>query len=558
MTPPDAARGPLGEEPTARSAWRGRATAAALYVAVAAAGLWFAFQPTLATRFRSMQSDPGDCVLHNYLLEHVLAALGRPGYVGTLWSPPFFHPAPDVLAYSENLLGAFPLYALLRLAVEPTLAYQGFTMLATLLSFASFVAMARGLGVRPWLSAIGGFVFAFGAARVVHVGHPQLLVAFYSPLALLALVRFLRRPGRGALAALLALLYLQLLASVYLGWLLGFGAAVFALLYVRDREVRARVWAFLRSERAFVALALVVFGGALAATFWPYVRVERRLGSRPWEMVLLFLPSVRSWVTAPAGSLPAALLPGVRPEEPFAWEHCLFPGFVPVVLAAVALRQSRADFRRDEERVLIRAALYAFAVLALLSLAVPVARGPGGSEGTTVVSAWRLVYELVPGAKGLRAVGRIWSVSHLFLLLGGVAGAERALSNLRAGARRGWAAVALAAGIAEQVVPALPSFDKSAFEADVAAATRQIGAGCSVAYLPLPPDRPFFTAQLAAMWAGLRANVPVVNGYSGASPPGYPDPTRAMTEQELRTWLAGEATSGLCVLAPAPVPGGPR
>src|SRR5215831_18115127 len=77
---------------------------AANHGVVIAAGLLSAFHPTLLSGFARLQTDPGDTLLNAYVLEHSWRWLTKPDYVGTYWSPAFFHPQPLTLAYSENLL----------------------------------------------------------------------------------------------------------------------------------------------------------------------------------------------------------------------------------------------------------------------------------------------------------------------------------------------------------------------------------------------------------------------------------------------------------------------
>lgn len=52
------------------------------------------------------------------------------------------------------------------------------------------------------------------------------------------------------------------------------------------------------------------------------------------------------------------------------------------------------------------------------------------------------------------------------------------------------------------------------------------------------------------MWVGLRANVPVVNGYSGLSPDGFP-PFGPLTDDQLRGWLTGKFRGNVRVVDPA-------
>ena len=125
----------------------------------------------------------------------------------------------------------------------------------------------------------------------------------------------------------------------------------------------------------------------------------------------------------------------------------------------------------------------------------------------------------------------------LFALLAGLVAVAELLRRIRLG--RAVAGVLLVLGVAEQVpIGELPSFDVGAWQARVSALRDRLTPG-TVACVELPPNRPFWDGQLTAMWAGLEANVPVVNGYSGRYPTGYPDWTRSMTDVELKVWMHG-------------------
>ena len=53
--------------------------------------------------------------------------------------------------------------------------------------------------------------------------------------------------------------------------------------------------------------------------------------------------------------------------------------------------------------------------------------------------------------------------------------------------------------------------------------------------------------ELLGAWAGMRANVPVVNGYSGRWPPGYPAGD-VLTDEQLREWLRGRFRGRLAIV----------
>ena len=528
--------------PMARRAGAPAILALALYAAAGAVGTWFVFEPTLASRFALLQTYPGDPLLTCYFLEHELRVVERRDHVGTFWSPPFYYPAPHVLAYSENLMGMLPFYALLRLRWDPGTSYQLLLILMCVLDYAAMLLVLRRLGVGPPLATLGAFFFAFSAPRQAQLGHLQLFPVFYVPLSLWALWRLLAAPGRGRLALLLLLLYLQLLSVIYVGWflLLTFGLAVPLLLFW-DRDGRRRLAAFCRSAPRFVTLSLAAWAAAYYVVLRPYIAARAELGERSWNEVLIFLPRLKSWLAVLPGSTYQSLLPDF-PRTPGNWEHHhLFPGLVPIALgvasAVYTLRLSRQERRR--QALLVTCWIAAIA-LAVVSLVVPrfafdglhvVKADPG-------VSLWWLVFRWVPGAGAIRAV--VW-ISILIFALAAVAacwGADAAIRRLRVrpAVRAALLAALLLAGVAEQRIDSPPAFGKQPFFDRVAAVRASIPRGCHALYLTRQPGVSYVVTQLVAMWAGLDAQVPVINGYSGFFPPRYPRSQKTWSAAELRAW----------------------
>jgi hypothetical protein len=76
----------------------------------------------------------------------------------------------------------------------------------------------------------------------------------------------------------------------------------------------------------------------------------------------------------------------------------------------------------------------------------------------------------------------------------------------------------------------------------------RIPPACESAYVAFsnPPGRlrtdwQITMDEVAAMWAGLEANVPVVNGYSGNAPPRYlANPGRVASAEELRGFVGAD------------------
>lgn len=95
----------------------------------------------------------------------------------------------------------------------------------------------------------------------------------------------------------------------------------------------------------------------------------------------------------------------------------------------------------------------------------------------------------------------------------------------------------------EQLGPTPPSFPKANFYEEVDRLAPQLR-GADVAYVWQACSardweelcREELKVSLLGMWAGLKANVPVCNGYSGRTPPGYPEGLLP-TPQEVIHWL---------------------
>jgi hypothetical protein len=136
----------------------------------------------------------------------------------------------------------------------------------------------------------------------------------------------------------------------------------------------------------------------------------------------------------------------------------------------------------------------------------------------------------------------------LFALVGGLLAVEHWLTERRV---RWMAPLLLVLGVMEQIPwrGELPSFDVATWNADVEIVRSQMTPR-EPHYVGLKPGVPAYQGQLLGMWAGLKANAPVVNGYSGRYPIHYPDWTRTMTDAELQQWLAGRYAGSVSVIQP--------
>ncbi len=499
----------------------------AFHAIVLLVGLGCAFRPTLLSGGARLQTDPGDTLLNHYILEHSWLWLTEPGYVGTLWSPPCFYPKKLTLAYSENLLGTAPLYWLLRVFTTPVLAYAGWMMLVCALTYTSAVWALRRFGLQEMTAAFGAFVFAFGLPRAMQIGHQQLLPDLFSPIAVYCTWQFVVQPRLLPFAGLLAASYLQVLSSICLGWFLLFGLGVFFVwLLATHRGSVAKLAAFVR--HSWLPSVGLLAGWALLMALLLNVYREANQGfQREWYECANYLPWLSEWLVPHDASLWATLL-SVKAGS-FDREGCICPGWIvlAMVVLGLGLSLSRSRLLAGEQSRLVLALLGTTLTLMVLSL-------HDHGWGTL----WWYVYQWIPGATALRAVGRIVLIVQLFALIGGLLTLEavlRAPARLSPRTRTVLVALVLLLGGLEQGAVKLPSFETASFYQDAQVLGTSLDRG-TTAYLAPRPDMARHTSELLAMWAGLHANRPVVNGYSGRVPETYPN--TIMAPGRVFGWLA--------------------
>ena len=223
-----------------------------------------------AAHLNDALSDVGDAKLNARILQWDFAQTFRDPL--HLYQLNFFHPARDVLAFSENLYGvALFGFPLLAGGASALLNYNVLLLLGMFLSALAAWALAREITGDPIASAVSGLVFAFLPWRWSQLPHLQFQWAAFLCLSLLFLVRYLEGGRRRDAVLFGACFGWNALCNVHYalfsGVLLVVTLAVFAL---RGAEQRGR-----RLRGAILAAAL---GGAVFVPFaLPYREASRAL-----------------------------------------------------------------------------------------------------------------------------------------------------------------------------------------------------------------------------------------------------------------------------------------
>ena len=553
------------------------AAALALYVALAA----IYTHPLLVRARDGIANDRYDPVLNASILWWNAITLP---FSAAWWTPPHYYPSEGTAAFTENLVGLWPIAAPIHhLTGDPLLTYNLVLFLTWPLSGLAVFLLATSLGVRWGPAFVGGLVFAFAPYRVSQISHLQVVAPFWLPLALAALHRYLADRQRIWLVLFGAAWLLQSLTN---GYFMLFGGVVIGLWIVYFCSTRGAI-----SALPPIGVAWTVASLPLLPVLLEYKRIHEHFGlERPIGAVMAYSAQASAWVqTSSRLTVWGGVLPDGREEAN------LFPGLtaVAVLLAAVVVRM----FRRPEEkgaagdrtRLVLRRGLLFVGVSSAVLAAYTIASGPWRVEvarlglgvravdrpllvsalcailvaalgtgravrrdaltfytlamlvimllcmGPQIRSGGRVVMEsapygwlmALPGFEGLRVPTRFWMLGTLCLAAAVALGLDRLLPRSRSAATA--VIVILSAGVmADGWAGAMPMA-----RAPERWTVEERGPARPLIELPLGPD---FDA--AATYRAVRHGRRVVNGVSGYDPPHYGWLRRGLDERNPETLLA--------------------
>ena len=410
-----------------------------------------------------------------------------------LFDANLFHPAPLSLAASENLIGLAPIATPVQLlGANAILTYNVTTLIIVWLNAFCAWKAACLLGVRPAAAFVAATLFAFDPELVLGFARLHGSAVSLFPLIVVFAFRAARDGRRRDLVALAFATALQMLAGVYLAFLVATLAAVLMpflwQLAGRRGHGRMRVpLAFAAGAVPFAVVSIRYFEARAAGTY------------PDWKTSL---------EGAAAGSLP---LDGLL--------ELLFSGPLLLLLPLAAVGLTRPSVPG------LRAALLALLLTGLVL-------GSGTTlpllPGTDLPSPWELLMRSIPGFETMRAPIRFRLLSQIAILLLGALGAERLLARrMRRWIRRTLrvAAVASAVGAILLANPSPPlALDLKARDpinigAHLWLARHAVGG--AVLELPLPLD-PMDGRSMRLTGRAMRGStehwLPMLNGYSGHPP----------------------------------------
>lgn len=354
--------------------------------------------PIVRDATRSLPGDAGDSLLNAWTIGWIADRL-RHGLAG-VWTAPNFFPYRNTLAFSEHLLGIAPAVAPIVWATgNPLLAYNAAFVASFALAGIGMYVLAQHLTGNRLAAWATGLAFALAPARLAQVGHLQVLMSGWIPLALWALHRYVDSAQRKWLAAFAAFVLVVDLSNSYFVYFLALPIAFVALHGVASAGARrARLIAGLCGAAAAILIAM-----APIAMIYFDVRHEYGL-RRAEDDVINYGADLGSYLRGNDG-VPHIIEPwrrlpnAVKPVGP---EGQLFPGAAVLALAAFGLivawrgRDPRARWGRLYSGILLAAVWLSMGLYPTVwGVHVPI----GGPYG--------LLFRHFPGFDGIRVPARL-------------------------------------------------------------------------------------------------------------------------------------------------------
>jgi hypothetical protein len=407
----------------------------------------------------------------------------------TLFDANVFYPERGTFAFSDAMLLVGILgMPLIRLGAEPAIVQDVLLLAALSTSAMATYYLARRLGASLVGGILSGLIFGFAPYRFAHIGHLELQWVVWMPLALICLHRISERPTvlRGILLGLCVAA--QTLSSIYYGAFLCLFIVLGAILgFVGSRSKIQFVKASL-SALAPLLVVVLIYGP-------PYSRTRSILGARATDEQQRYSATIGDFLRVPPlNTMRGRYSSGVAPDE-----RSLYPGVIPIALAAAALFPP----------VSMPAAVYA-------GLGIVAFEGALGTNGHLFPFAQRVI----PMLSSLRSPARFGVLVLLSLAILAAIGLTRIEANWPESARF-MGAVAVAICLIEYWSAPLPVRPFDTRVSDAHQYLAQQPAGSVVLELPVPTLGSMWLYETTYQLRSIHHWQRLVNGYSAFAPETY-------------------------------------
>ena len=349
----------------------------------------------VTSSFSAIPGDLGDARFNSVVLEHFyLWVRGEYSYI---WSPTFFYPFKETLAFSDNHFGTAIIYSFFRIiGLERESAFLGWFTVGVLLNYLSAYYVLKKLGFSSLSSVCGAIIFSISLPTIFKTAHAQLTYRFGIPLAFWFMYSWLFSKNIKYFIVFGLILIWQFFASIYLGlfltyFLLSYFIIHLIICYQKGESINIFRSSFKEDviKRFWLLLLLATGSFLLIFMLYKYASVGElyNLHRSPTEIKSM-LPRIGSYFINDQSFLYHDISAGI--VVPMRHEHQMFIGVIPGLLLILGVYYAMVS----KTSTFYKTAFFSMIFLILFTLSV------------NDHSIYGLVYSL-PGISSVRAVSRI-------------------------------------------------------------------------------------------------------------------------------------------------------
>ncbi len=374
--------------------------------------MYLLFYTQFSSGFNLLTGDRFDGLIQNSILEHWYNVLRGESHWNAVG---YFYPYANTLGYNDGYFIYGLIHSFFRvLHLDLFLAADLVNITFKIIGFYSFYILCRNrhyLGLPPFIALAGSVIFTLGNSLIVQAGHAQLFSVTLSPLLALLIYRYvnLLLTGNRTKASILygslsgLLLSAWLITTYYMAWFF----ILFTILMVMSCLVITLVGKLRHKESRFNApfrkIEIIIPAIVTIIALVPFLRVylpaAKNTGMHTFDDVFTYTPHLANLLDPGSenflfGRLSEYIFSTWYPSLDRGGEMLVgFPPFILIVSIFAAIYfWKKSTF--TVESVLIRSLIAAI----VISIVVMVRIGEH--------SLWKIVWNIIPGAKGLRVTAR--------------------------------------------------------------------------------------------------------------------------------------------------------
>lgn len=505
------------------------------------AGIYFGAIPYFNTDLSHIPGDYGDARFNNYILEH--GHLFLTGKIKDYWNAPFMFPYKNVIGLSDNLLGSLPIYSVFRiLNYDKETSFQLWIIALLTLNYLSCYLVLKKLFRNTVIAACCAYIYGFGLYNLGQIFHVQVLPRYIVPFVFYWFIKLSETKERKYFAYVL----LGTVYQFYCGMYLGFFVVYFLLfLFISSIIINRKLpisfeWKNIR----YYLLSIVVSIFALLPLMITYYNTSLEVGTRSFDYSFNSLPHLRSYFfTSPASVIWKFLYPYTAFTFSQWWNHCLFPGIIPiagVTLSIILIIKSKS---KNNEIKRLQLLLLTFILSFIFVIKF---------KGFTL---YKVIYYL-PGFSSMRSIDRIINIQMIFFVMLTAASLKLLLDKVRIK----WLLLILLpiAVIVDNLIKPEPhkSFVKAESQEDVSYYKNIISKQYNksyeaIAFFPINlslstesgKNLEAVSSTTGVMLASQELGIPCVNGYSGFNPMSFEELFMHPDSMRLKAWCSDNQIS---------------